>query len=60
MEVAPAQQCYFWQEIHGCSRHCAQERCHGEAAMISFRKAHASSRALTASNVAEHPCKCVG
>jgi len=36
MEVAPAQQCYFWEEMPRCSMHCALEHCRGEAAMIFF------------------------
>jgi len=40
--------------------HCAPEHCHGEAAMILFHTCVASFLTLTASNVAELPCKCAG
>ena len=40
--------------------HCAPEHCRGETAMILLHTCVTSSLTLTASNVAELPCKCAG
>ena len=58
-EVVPVRRCSSWPGTAGCSGHCEQVHCHGEAATICPATTLISSRALSEAKATGSLCRLV-